>query len=72
MRLKSRLDRLEKLLGRADEPCPGGITLMLIYCPQHGDPEPEIPHDTPVCDFCGEPHVLIIRKEIVSAAPTEG
>jgi hypothetical protein len=70
MCLKSRLDRLERILGRADEPCPGGITLVLNYCPQLGHPEPEIPHDAPVCPFCGEPHVIIYCEEIVDSPPT--
>jgi hypothetical protein len=65
MSIRTRLDHLEKAVGRGDEPCPGGITLILGYCPAYGEPQPEVPPDAPRCDRCGKPHVLVIEEVIV-------
>jgi hypothetical protein len=65
MSLQSRVKRLESTVGRNGEPCPGGITLTLTYCPELGEPEPEIPPDAPRCGLCRKPHVMLIREEIV-------
>ena len=66
MRIKARLQLLEKKLGRGNGPCLyPWHTLLLAYCPAMAEPEPEIPPDAPCCPFCWEPHVLLIDEVLM-------
>jgi hypothetical protein len=59
MRLESRLNRLEKHIGRAGEPCPGDPTTWQFYLP--GENDRPVPVDAPRCLRCGEVHACTIR-----------
>jgi hypothetical protein len=65
MSMGNRLSRLETITGREGEPCPGGITVLLVYC--EGQPKPQIPADARACSLCGKQHVLIEKLVVVDA-----
>ena len=68
MSVSTRLTKVEDVIGRADgEPCNGGITCIVSYCPELGDAEPEIPPDAADCRRCGKPHALILVHQIVTS-----
>jgi len=61
MALIARLRKLERGRARPGEPCPSPFCTHVIDA---GDPLPE---GEGGCPLCGQPHVLELTEEIVSA-----
>jgi hypothetical protein len=70
-RLASRLNRLEREIASAGEPCVEGRPVVLLWH-WDGEPKPVVPIDAPRCVLCGEVHAIIVRLVYVLGPTTGG
>lgn len=67
MSLKSRLGRLERILGRVVDECPNPIVSLILSEEEAADPDMVQSEGGAPCPNCGQVHVLVIHEEIVDA-----
>jgi hypothetical protein len=68
MKFASRLNRLERLLGRSLA-CGDRPDIVMIVDREPGEPDPPIPDGVPLCRHCGRYHVLVVEEVVVASPP---